>query len=205
MILWLLSGVVVLTIALFSVIRYKWINAIIATVLFAIYFNVFTLPSLTFLIFMIGIVLLVVELYIPDFGIVGIIGFMTTVIALYLLLGDVTALLTTIIYCVLAVLLVIFIGFKLGYELSLSPRFVLTTSLNRQAGYVPAKEHQGLLGQIGEVIEDLRPVGKIRLNDSQEVVEAMSQLGMLKRGTPVVVNKVVGSKIYVKYFERVGE
>ncbi|MFK8242247.1 MULTISPECIES: NfeD family protein [unclassified Facklamia] len=205
MIFWLLCGVAILTISLFSIIRYKWINLIIATTLFAIYFNVFSMPSLAFFIFMIGIILLVIELYIPNFGAAGLIGAISTIAALHLLLNDVTVLLTTIIYCVLVMILVLLIGFKLGFTMSLSPQFILTTSLNHQSSAKPQKDYQDLLGQVGVVIEDLRPVGKILLNDSEEIIEALSQIGMMKSGTHVVVNKVVGSKIYVKQFERVGE
>ncbi|MBK0348850.1 hypothetical protein JDW15_09505 [Aerococcaceae bacterium zg-ZJ1578] len=205
MIFWLLCGVAILTISLFSIIRYKWINLIIATTLFAIYFNVFSMPSLAFFIFMIGIILLVIELYIPNFGAAGLIGAISTIAALHLLLNDVTALLTTIIYCVLVMILVLLIGFKLGFTMSLSPQFILTTSLKHQSSAKTQKDYQALLGQVGVVIEDLRPVGKILLNDSEEIIEALSQIGMIKSGASVIISKVVGSKIYVKQFERVGE
>ena len=55
-----------------------------------------------------------------------------------------------------------------------------------------------LINETGRVIEDLRPVGKIKLDADQQVYEVMSEEGMLEMSQPVYISRVKGTQLYVR-------
>lgn len=194
--IWLLIGIVILTSAMF--LKSKWINLILAVGLFAVYFDVLNQPKLNFLIFLLGVLFLIIELYVPDFGFMGILGFLTIIYSLYEKIGNLSELVILIISLISVVVLVIIIGLKLGYSLAIGPQLILQKSLNK-ASVSPKNEFNSkLINWEGTVVEDLRPVGKVKFLQDNEVREVISHDGMIGINEHVYVYQVSGNQLYVR-------
>lgn len=56
--------------------------------------------------------------------------------------------------------------------------------------------YQALVGKEGETVTDLRPVGTVRIDNSE--YSAISNAQFIKKGTKVEVEQVDGTRILVK-------
>ncbi|WP_164470825.1 NfeD family protein [Vaginisenegalia massiliensis] len=193
MIVWLLISGVCLSLSVF--LKPQIVYFLASMTFMGLYFDIQSY-FLAFVICLIGFALLMVELYVPDFGIAGLVGLVTIGYAINLKLGDFTQSLLAIIYLTLVIIIVSVIMMKLGNSLRLNSNFILATNLTRDAGYSSSKDDPDLLGQAGETITDLRPVGKAKIN--QKYYDVISLTHMIEANRPVKVVKVSGSSIYVE-------
>lgn len=167
------------------------------------------------LLFLVGIGLLAAEVFvIPGFGIAGIAGIVCTVAGLSLSLvgndglsfdgvasSDVAvSLWTVIISIVLAVILCLLLGSKLfkakrGSALS---RLTLETTQESAEGYVGVDKEglDGMVGNIGTAVTDLRPGGKVSVGDA--VFDAISDGTYIERGRQVRVVATSSGQLVVK-------
>lgn len=154
-----------------------------------------------------GIVCLAVEVFVlPGFGIVGVTGIVLLVVGLASsMVGmplDIAwnlGLLESAIGRVGIALVVALVGTGLLVRLipaRMWPRWlVLRDSLGESAATRANPEYSYLLGQSGEAATDLRPSGKARFGD--ELVDVVSRLDYLPRGSAVVVVEVEGGRVVV--------
>lgn len=158
--------------------------------------------------FVVGIGLLAVEIFVlPGFGVFGIAGLVATVAALFFGLipnaGVVmpgahevsTALATLAASLVLLVLLGISLGRLLPQSRSFS-RLVLEPGLSAAEGYTSADTDESLLGAVGTTLTPLRPSGTMLVGDRR--VDVVSDGPMLAAGTAVEVVHVRGARVVVR-------
>jgi len=162
------------------------------------------------ILFIIGIVLLVLEIFlIPGFGIFGILGILFIVcgLAFSLVLNDffdfnVTSgerlinafLLVTISIIGAVAVSVIFGGSML--KTNAFKRLVLQDEQQSAQGYQVAKPEVQLIGKVGFAKTDLRPSGKIEIDGNW--FEAVSNDGFIENGTNVVVTKIENYNLVVR-------
>ena len=146
--------------------------------------------------FVVGIGLLIIELFIPSFGILGFLGIGS------LVAGVVTAAYDTenafysllIAFGVAAVLVVIFaIIFK---KRGIWNRFILSDSLTKEAGYIPATSREDLLDQEGVTLTPLRPSGTVQIGE--ERIDVVTSGQFIAQNRPVRVIKVEGTRVIVR-------
>ncbi len=162
------------------------------------------------IIFILGIVLVAVELFvIPGFGVTGIVG------ALFILMGlalamvgnegfDFTGVPTMDVFQAFLVVIIAFFvsltgSFYLGQKLFTSTRFgelALSTIQEKSSGYTSANvSMSGLLGKTGVAFTMLRPSGKVEVDD--EIYDATALTGFIDKGEQVKVVKYETSQIFV--------
>lgn len=190
----LLLGVALLTAALFLNPKLLYVGA--ALVSFGIYFGLPQDNLLLYLVFILGIVLLVIELYVPDFGIIGLIGFIAMIIALYYRIGDSVDLLLMGLASLTVAVVVAVALLKMGKQLNISPMFILETSMNKESGYSSERDLSFLKGQVGVAMTDLRPVGRAKFDE--KIYDVISSEEMIPHNMVVYVERVQGSKVYVR-------
>lgn len=190
----LLLGVALLTAALFLNPKLLYIGA--ALVSFGIYFGLPQDNLLLYLVFVLGIVLLVIELYVPDFGIIGLIGFIAMIIALYYRIGDSVDLLLMGLASLTVAVVVAIVLLKMGKQLNISPMFILETSMNKESGYSSERDLSFLEDQVGVAMTDLRPVGRAKFEE--KIYDVISTEEMIPNSAVVFVERVQGSKVYVR-------
>lgn len=191
----LFIGTAFLVQSLFS--RNQWIMLLLALAGYGMYFQVWENNGLLFCMFIMGIVLIVLEFYIPDYGIVGILGLIATVVSLYLYTNSITGMLFHWILATIVFVVMLIINFHLGRTLQTNQQFVLQTQLNRQSGYSSTPIYHDLEGKEAVVVEVMRPVGRILL-DTGEMYQAISQSGFIEVDEVVTIVKISGQSIYVR-------
>ena len=159
----------------------------------------FLLANLPILICVVaGLALLIVEVFVPGFGIPGISGIILLLVSAGLLwaqAGPLAALaLIVVIVALVAILLSITLKSAASGRLSKSP-IILRESEKPEEGYVANSDMSIFIGREGETRTVLRPSGiadfdGVRLN-------VVSDGMFIKQGTKVRIERVEGSRIVV--------
>lgn len=151
---------------------------------------------LPILIFLLGVGLLVLELFIPGFGISGILGILFIVASFFLTLGGGVAAIKWIALSLVMTTLGIYVLSKYLPNSSIYNRIVLKSSSTLSIQQTHHKDI--LLGQIGITITMMRPAGKVKIGDI--TYDALTEGDFLQPHTQIIVSKVVGEKIYISKY-----
>ncbi len=170
-----------------------------------------TVGSLELLLFLLGTILLVVEIFlIPGFGFTGISGIVLIVLSLVLSRQDFVwpefdwqwDLLGKNILIVglgfLGSIVLIAVIFKLFPRAPVFNRLILTSAEGQQEGFTvqSIEASKGLLGEKGKAVTALRPSGKAEINEDILVVETDGEF--LEAGRDIEVIEVSGNRIVVR-------
>lgn len=165
------------------------------------------------IVFVVGIILLALELFvIPGFGIFGILGI--TCILAGLVLGMLpnqnfdfefvpaadlfAALLTVILAAIASVGIVFWLTPKVN-EWKAFSAITLAGTQQKQDGYTSTFYSNDLLGQVGKVHSRLRPSGRVEIEG--EIYDASSRGEFLDKGEPIIVISTEGTSLKVKKYE----
>lgn len=150
----------------------------------------------TWLLFIVGLVLMVLELFVPSFGILGVLGSVSLIAGVVRAAYSFTHALFSL-GIAFAAALVVIICFVIAFkERGIWNRFILSDSLSKEAGFIPASEKPELLGQRGISITPLRPSGTALI--AEQRLDVVTEGGFIGVNTPVIVVKVEGGRIVVK-------
>jgi membrane-bound ClpP family serine protease len=157
--------------------------------------NIITLTSMTFgiilFLFLLGLLLILVEIFITPGFIVGILGIGAISGSVYmtfnnygpqkgwLFLGIATVILVTMIV----------IALRSGVWQKWALKDNVSGSINVNDAFMPE------MGMEGVALSALRPMGKAEIND--EIVEVQTESDFIDAKTPIKVSKIVDNKIYV--------
>lgn len=181
--------------------------AVIALVLFFGSGYILELASvIEILIFIVGVILLVIEIFvIPGFGVFGIVGIIAIVSSIFLgLLSDFefvnTNMLSTAIYqlagSLVASLIIIYGLSKVLPKTQMWNRLILQTNIVEKSGYASALlEYSHLIDKEGEALTDLRPSGTAVFDNKR--FDVVTQGDYIEHGNKVKVISVEGSKVVV--------
>lgn len=191
---------------------------VVALVAAALYFAPLYLEGLAanweILLFIVGVILVLVELFaIPGFGIVGITGIVVVFISLVLALvrnvsfdfsysapGDLgMAAMRVVVSLGAFIVFLLFFGASF-FRSKLFKRMVLTDDLaDSKANTITINPDNPLIGMQGECFDNLRPQGKIKIG---EKIFAATSLGeYIERGSLVIVLKEQGGLLVVRKVE----
>ena len=149
--------------------------------------------------FVLGLVLLIVEVFMPGFGLPGITGIVLELgcIALtYFAHGSMAALgVTLIILAVIAIAISLALRSANKGRLSRSP-IVLTEAETAENGYVAAKDMDVFLGKTGQTTTVLRPTGMAEFDGVKLNVQSDGEY--IAKGENVRVDHVEGARVVVR-------
>lgn len=169
---------------------------------FATYFVlVGTTNWLPVILFTLGIGLIIFEVFIPDFGIAGILGFLLVGGGLYLTLGNFMEMIQDLTLAILLTALIIIALIKNGYSFNNLNRLVLSTNLSKERGYSSSKSMAEVLpvGTKGISQTVLRPSGKASFFlEETSNLDVISDSGFIQKDEPIEVKEITGSKIIVR-------
>lgn len=148
---------------------------------------------LPILIFLLGVGLLVLEIFIPGFGISGILGILFIIVSFFLTLGGGVAAIKWVALSLLMTAVGIYILSKYLPNSSIYKRIVLKSNSSLPVEQSPHRDE--LLGQTGVTVTMMRPAGKVKIGE--RTYDALTEGDFLQANVQVVVSKVVGEKIYV--------
>ncbi|MHC0035864.1 NfeD family protein [Pseudoneobacillus sp. C159] len=146
--------------------------------------------------FAIGVILLIAELFLPG-GIIGAFGFAAVLGSFFLASENVIYMGISILIALLVSIIVsIFMIKVLGRKMSIFKKIILTDSTNTEQGFVSNVNRTDLIGKTGISITQLRPAGKISVEE--EIIDVVSDGAFIQKDKPIKVVKVEGSRIVVR-------
>lgn len=150
----------------------------------------------TIILFVVGIGLLILELFLPG-GIAGIIGTVAILGSLFLAADNVVhmgiSLLIAIGISILASILMVKV---FGKKMRIFKKLILTDSTSTESGYVSNLNRTDLLGLEGYTVTALRPSGTVLIKD--ERIDVVSEGAFIQKDVLVRIVKVEGSRIVVR-------
>ena len=187
---------------------------VIAIVAAALYFAPLYIEGLAenweIIIFVIGIVLIILEIFvIPGFGIAGILGILFILFGLIMSLIDNVrfdfngvsldkiseAIFTVVMGMILATAGIIYLSHKIGSK-GIFKRLALQKVQETNEGYIGVPTEQlSLVGKTGVTATDMRPSGKVQIEDT--LYDAVAENGFIAKGKHVKVVKYETGQIYV--------
>lgn len=179
---------------------FKKSGAFISLISFLTYFISIGISSVVpILLFTVGLSLILFEILIPDFGLVGILGILSLLFGLYQTVGDLLSLVLDLSISVILTAILVYLLIQKGYSLNSTERLVLNTASKQPHDNEKNLTKQTFyLGQVGTSQTPLRPAGKVTFHDKNITVDVLSAQGHIEAGIEVEVEKITGSKIMVK-------
>lgn len=153
--------------------------------------------------FIVGIIFLIIEIFVPGFGIFGIMGIILTAFSIVFKIcigNSIEEVLWSILiaFVIIIALLVVFIYSARKGLISKSDIMNSGTALPT---FYSKTDLEFLIDEVGETITDLKPIGKIKVENEQ--YDAKSLDGYLETGVKIKVVSIENNTICVcKYFEK---
>ncbi|MNV75137.1 hypothetical protein D3C71_1684050 [compost metagenome] len=152
--------------------------------------------SEVWLLFIVGLVMMVLELFVPSFGILGVLGSISLVAGVVRAAYSFTHALFSLGIAFGAAVVVIILVAMAFKERGIWNRFILSDSLSKDQGFVPVREKLELVGMTGVSLTPLRPSGTAMIGN--ERVDVVTEGGFIAINRPISVVMVEGSRIVVK-------
>ena len=148
---------------------------------------------ISIILFVVGIALAVVEMFIPGFGIFGIMSAIVLIVDIFITADTITEgiILTVIFFTVLVIIFTLF--FALASKGRLPRKLVLHES---ETGFCGTEDMQYLYGKTGVATATCRPVGNVDFDGVK--LDVVSRGEYIEKGTVVEVIEVEGNRIVVK-------
>ncbi|WXR61142.1 NfeD family protein [Peptostreptococcaceae bacterium AGR-M142] len=147
--------------------------------------------------FALGVILIIIEMFVPGFGVFGIGGGMLVLASIFF---SAKTMMMGILYVTIAflfMLLIFYLFIKKYPQKKLHSTLLLNTKLNESEGYSSHKEDfKTLLSLEGVSISHLRPSGKVKINDS--IYDALTETGFIKKDEKIKVVSIENNKIIVR-------
>lgn len=156
-------------------------------------------PWLEVLLFLAGMVLLVIEFFIPGFGIFGIAGIACILLSLFMTLGGGIGALNIMAGGTIAATIVFLFLIRYLPSSKLWHHLVLKDAQKTDKGYTSSDDLSPLAGREGVVITFLRPAGTVEIDN--KVYDVVSEGRFIEPGARIRVLDVNGNRIVVRAIE----
>lgn len=177
----------------------RGIFALLGIGFMTVYFTVYMEPNslaLIIAIYIIGILLIIIDGKIVNDGTLATLGAASMLLAVGIAADSVTAGL----YAVIGVIVggaSSFLFLKAFKQRNMWSKLTLKDQLTKDLGYISMNaDYEELIGETGITLNDLRPVGTVRINSND--YSAISNGQWFEKGTKVVVVQVDGTRILVE-------
>jgi len=148
------------------------------------------------ILFLVGIGLLIVEMFEPGFGFFGAFGIVSLIACIFVTAETVSQglILTAVFFVILLILLGIFLF--LVSKGKLPGKLVLKDSETVEQGFSGTEDMAYLMGKTGNVITICRPVGNVDFDGVK--LEVVTQGEFIEKGTTVEVIEIEGNRVVVR-------
>ncbi len=151
------------------------------------------------ILFILGFILLGIEMVIPGFSVPGITGIICLLGGIFLVadtfVEGLTA--TVIVLALLGIMLAVILG--LLSKGKIKTPIILKEEQKKDKGFISSSDLNYLLGKEGIATSDLRPTGTGNFDGIE--LDVISEGKYILKGTRLVIYKVQGSKLIVKVTE----
>lgn len=151
--------------------------------------------SLTWILFAAGLLLLVLEFFIPSFGILGILGAGSLIYAVIQAARDTSNALLSLGIAFVAAAIVVGIVAYIFRKRGVWNRFILSEQLTSDESYMANLQREQLIGLEGTSLTPLRPSGTVLIEGRH--IDVVTQGGYIERDRHVKIVRIDGSRIIV--------
>ncbi len=150
------------------------------------------------LVFLIGIIALVLEIFIiPGFGIAGVLGILMVGTSIFLASRSTTDAVISLVVAIIGSIIILAVGLKFMTKRNFWDKIILGTRMANQEGYVaPKQELTQFLGREGVTITPLRPAGTADFQGHR--LDVVTEGGFINAGATVKVVLVEGTRVVVR-------
>jgi membrane-bound serine protease (ClpP class) len=167
---------------------------------FALYFLGFYLAGFTqfgdLIVFGLGLVLLILELVVPSFGILSVLGAICLFGGVIMASSDPTEAVYMLGVAMLVAIIVLAFAIKTFKHRGVWNRFILKEQLTTSKGFISQPDYAYLVGRTGEALTPLRPAGTALIEG--ERVDVVTDGSYISTSQKIVVTQVEGVRIVVK-------
>jgi membrane-bound serine protease (ClpP class) len=146
--------------------------------------------------FLLGVILLLVEAVLPNFGIVGLSGLAAIVTSIVLSAANTGAGLRMLAIALFLTVLIVLLSFRFLKRTGLWSQLVLQFAETKEQGYVGPANVSHLVGQEGVTLTALRPAGMADIGGKR--IDVVSEGGFVMQGATVTVTAVEGTRVVVR-------
>lgn len=148
------------------------------------------------LIFSIGVILVIIELFVVG-AVIGTIGMILIMISLVMLGDNILSMLINVIVALILTIIEWVILVKIfNRKIPFLDKVILKDSMNSEAGYRSHDNRAHLVGKTAQTITDLRPAGIIFYDN--ERIDAVSDGNFILRNKTVKILEVEGTRVVVR-------
>ncbi|WP_418937024.1 NfeD family protein [Metabacillus fastidiosus] len=152
------------------------------------------------ILFIVGIILIIVEFFIAG-GIIGILGFGSIIMSLYIASGNfIHMTISLLIAALVSITASILIVKVFGKRMKIFKKLILRDATTTESGYVSNITRHELIGKTGVAITTLRPSGTVAIDD--ERLDVVTEGSYIATGQHVKIIKVEGSRIVVREIKK---
>lgn len=151
---------------------------------------------LTLVLFLFGILLLIAEIFIPDFGLIGITGILLIGFGYFSNRTDLWGSIMDLSLALIIAVITAYVLIRKGYGFLPGQHLILGSSLQGERGYSTAKNYQEFLHKKGVAVTTLRPSGKVEVDGI--ILDVVSDGMVIQEGSDVEVIHIEGIKIIVR-------
>ena len=146
-----------------------------------------------------GFILIIAEVFIPDFGVIGLLGVLSVAGGLYITTGDFGIMIRDLSIALISSAIILVLLLRNGYSLSHLNRLVLNTASQEPVELEEHEEKPRLaIGMIGVATTPLRPSGKVKFENFPQPFDVLSGEGHISPCSNVVIQEVHGNKVVVR-------
>jgi membrane-bound ClpP family serine protease len=147
-------------------------------------------------VFGIGIILLILEMFIPSFGILSVLGAICLFGGVMMASSDPKEALISLGIAFLLAVVIVSISFKYLKHRGTWHRFILHEQLTTEKGFTSNPNKTKYLGKKGEALTPLRPAGTAKIDG--ERVDVVTDGSFIDTGKTVEVVQVEGTRVVVR-------
>lgn len=146
--------------------------------------------------FLLGLVLLLVEAFIPNFGIIGLSGLAAVIASIIMTAATTGQGITMLLMALFLSGLIVFAAFRTLKKTGLWSQIILQFAETKEQGYVGPGDFSHFVGRDGIALTPLRPAGVAEIDGKR--VDVVSEGGFISQSTVVRVIAVEGTRVVVR-------
>ncbi len=148
------------------------------------------------IILIVGLLLLLVEMFVPGFGIAGGSGVVLLIIGIFLTASSPFEAMVMFVLLIVLVAVVLTIVLKSAKSGRLSRTLILQSSSKKEEGYISSNDPSALIGKTGRAMTHLRPAGTGDFEGKR--IDIVSDGGFIDKGETVRIINAYGSRVVVE-------
>ncbi|MBS4022757.1 MAG: nodulation protein NfeD [Dethiobacter sp.] len=176
------------------------VAGIISILSFALFFGAHTIAGLAgrevVFLFALGLIFLLVEAFIPNFGIIGLTGIGLIVVSVVTSAATTGEGIQMLLVSIFGAAVIIALSYRYLRKSGLWSQIVLQYAETKEQGYVGPGDATHLVGQIGVTLTPLRPAGVAEIEGKR--VDVVSEGGFIAKDSEVKVVSTEGTRIVVR-------